>query len=431
MSKNYEYKLHDIGEGIHEGVITKWFVKEGDTIAEFEPLLEVQNDKAVVELPSPVSGLIAKLLVNEEDTVSVGDILAHIQQEGVAEMSNESPKEINVASPNESKETTEEEKVVPVVVSSTNNPHDWSVIAMPSVRKYAREKGVDLTKVTGSGKNGRILRGDIDAFSHMPSEFKELVGGADKIITSTSTQAKPVVPLAEGEAETRVKMTPTRRAIAKAMVNASTVIPSVTMMDEVDVTHLVAHRNAFKAYASEQGVKLTFLPYVIKALVKTLQTYPLLNASIDEETNEIVYKHHYNIGIATDTENGLYVPVVQHADHKSMLAIATEIQTLASKARDGKLAPHEMKNGTCSISNFGSVGGYIGTPIINHPEVAILGVGRIEEKAIVKNGEITIAPTLALSLTFDHRIIDGATAQRAINELKRILHDPSVLLLEL
>lgn len=428
MSKNYEYKLHDIGEGIHEGVITKWFVQAGDTIAEFEPLLEVQNDKAVVELPSPVSGVIVELLAKEDDTVVVGDILVHIQQEGTVETSNDSPKE------SEKQETIKKENAAPVAVAPKSSTHDWSIIAMPSVRKYAREKGVDLANVTGSGKNGRILRSDIDTFSNMPNEFKEpveIVGGADKIIGTASNLVTPIPSFAESEAETRVKMSPTRRAIAKAMVNASTVIPSVTMMDEVDVTHLVAHRNAFKAYASEQGVKLTFLPYVIKALVKTLQTYPVLNASLDEETNEIVYKNHYNIGIATDTEHGLYVPVLHHANHKSMFALAQEIQTLASKARDGKLALHEMKNGTCSISNFGSVGGLIGTPIINHPEVAILGVGRIEEKAIVKNGEIVIAPMLALSLTFDHRIIDGATAQRAINELKRILHNPSVLLLEL
>jgi pyruvate dehydrogenase E2 component (dihydrolipoamide acetyltransferase) len=201
-------------------------------------------------------------------------------------------------------------------------------------------------------------------------------------------------------------------------------------MDEVDVTELVAHRKKFKAIAAEQGIKLTYLPYVVKALTSALKKYPVLNTSFDDETEEVIHKHYYNIGIAADTEKGLLVPVVKHADRKSIFEISAEINELATKAREGKLTPNEMKGASCTITNIGSAGGQWFTPVINHPEVAILGLGRISEKPVVKNGEIVVAPVLALSLSFDHRMIDGATAQNALNHIKRLLHDPQLLLME-
>lgn len=201
-------------------------------------------------------------------------------------------------------------------------------------------------------------------------------------------------------------------------------------MDEVDVTELVAHRKKFKAVAAEKGIKLTYLPYVVKALVSALREFPALNCSFDDETEEIITKHYYNIGIAADTERGLLVPVVKNADRKSVFAISNEINELADKARNGKLASNEMKGASCSISNIGSAGGQWFTPVINHPEVAILGVGRIAEKPVIKDGEIVAAPVLALSLSFDHRMIDGVTAQNAMNLIKRLLSDPELLLME-
>lgn len=221
-----------------------------------------------------------------------------------------------------------------------------------------------------------------------------------------------------------------RKAIAKAMVNSKQTAPHVTLMDEVDVTKLWAHRKKFKEVAAEKGVKLTFLPYVVKALTSALREYPALNTSLDDKTSEIVHKHYYNIGIAADTDKGLLVPVVKNADRKSMFSISNEINELAGKARDGKLSGDEMKGASCTITNIGSAGGQWFTPVINHPEVAILGVGRIAEKPVVKNGEIVAAPVLALSLSFDHRMIDGATAQHALNHIKRLLNDPELLLME-
>jgi pyruvate dehydrogenase E2 component (dihydrolipoamide acetyltransferase) len=302
------------------------------------------------------------------------------------------------------------------------------VVAMPSVRKYAREKGVDIRQVTGSGDNGRVLKTDIDAF---------LSGGAPVATQAAAPAAAEEAPKAapapipQGEyPETREKMSGIRKAIAKAMVNSKHTAPHVTLMDEIDVTKLVAHRKKFKEVAAAKGIKLTFLPYIVKALTSALREFPVLNTSLDDATSEIIHKHYYNIGIAADTEKGLLVPVVKDADRKSVFTISNEINELAGKARDGKLAPNEMKGASCTISNIGSAGGQWFTPVINHPEVAILGVGRIAEKPIVLNGEIVAAPVLALSLSYDHRMIDGATAQNAMNHIKRLLNDPELLLME-
>jgi pyruvate dehydrogenase E2 component (dihydrolipoamide acetyltransferase) len=428
----FEFKLPDIGEGIHEGEIVKWFVKPGDEVNEDDVLCEVQNDKAVVEIPSPVKGKVLEILVEEGTVATVGQTLIKFDAPGYENLKfkgdhGDEPKV---------EEAKEEVKEEAKPAEAPANPKK-RVIAMPSVRKYAREKGVDIRLVQGTGKNGRVLKQDIDAYlagkTAAPVEEKATVQAAtveEKAAPAeTKAAAQPVV--LEGEfPETREKMSGIRRAIAKAMVNSKHTAPHVTLMDEVDVTKLVAHRKKFKDVAAQKGIKLTFLPYVVKALTSALREFPALNTSIDDATEEIIYKHYYNIGIAADTEKGLLVPVVKHADRKSIFAIAKEINELATKAREGKLTPNEMKGATCTITNIGSAGGQWFTPVINHPEVAILGIGRISEKPIVRDGEIVVAPVLALSLSFDHRIIDGATAQNALNHIKRLLNDPELLLME-
>ncbi|EDL62893.1 dihydrolipoamide acetyltransferase family protein, partial [Bacillus sp. SG-1] len=264
-----------------------------------------------------------------------------------------------------------------------------------------------------------------------PAEKQETAQAAETAKEEAAPKAAAAQKVPEGEfPETREPMSGIRKAIAKAMVNSKQTAPHVTLMDEVDVTKLWAHRKKFKEVAAEKGVKLTFLPYVVKALTSALREYPALNTSLDDKTSEIVHKHYYNIGIAADTDKGLLVPVVKNADRKSMFSISNEINELAGKARDGKLSGDEMKGASCTITNIGSAGGQWFTPVINHPEVAILGVGRIAEKPVVKNGEIVAAPVLALSLSFDHRMIDGATAQHALNHIKRLLNDPELLLME-
>jgi pyruvate dehydrogenase E2 component (dihydrolipoamide acetyltransferase) len=428
---SFEFKLPDIGEGIHEGEIVKWFVKAGDKVEEDDVLLEVQNDKAVVEIPSPVKGTVTTVNVEEGTVATVGQTIITFDAPGYENLKfkgdhgdDEPKQEEKVEAPVE--ETAAAGQEVEVDPSKR-------VIAMPTVRKYAREKDVDIRQVSGSGKNGRVLKEDVDSF---------LQGGgvaatpAPEEATSVANEEKPAKPAAvqaipEGELpETREKMSGIRKAIAKAMVNSKHTAPHVTLMDEVDVTNLVAHRKQFKNVAAEQGIKLTYLPYVVKALTSALKKYPVLNTSLDDKTDEIVQKHYYNIGIAADTEKGLLVPVVKNAERKSVFEISDEINGLATKARDGKLAPNEMKGASCTISNIGSAGGQWFTPVINHPEVAILGIGRIAEKPVVKDGEIVVAPVLALSLSFDHRMIDGATAQNALNHIKRLLNDPQLILME-
>lgn len=434
----FQFRLPDIGEGIHEGEIVKWFVKPGDKVQEDDVLCEVQNDKAVVEIPSPVEGTVEEVLVSEGTVATVGQVLITFDAPGYEDLKFKGDEGEEAPKYETPVETASAEPVEAAAAASTSNqaaaqaePVDPNrrIIAMPSVRKYARDKGVDITMVNGSGNNGRVLKTDIDAFlsGGVPTQATQA--------TSAATQAeetKPApTPIPAGQyPETREKMSGIRKAIAKAMVNSKHTAPHVTLMDEVDVTKLVANRKKYKEVAANKGIKLTFLPYVVKALTSALREFPALNTSLDDATNEIIHKHYYNIGIAADTEKGLLVPVVKDADRKSIFTISQEINELGAKARDGKLAPDEMKGASCTISNIGSAGGQWFTPVINHPEVAILGIGRIAEKPVVKDGEIVAAPVLAVSLSFDHRMIDGATAQNALNHIKRLLNDPELMLME-
>ncbi|MCY7494358.1 MULTISPECIES: dihydrolipoamide acetyltransferase family protein [Bacillus] len=443
----FEFKLPDIGEGIHEGEIVKWFVKPNDEINEDDVLAEVQNDKAVVEIPSPVKGKVLELKVEEGTVATVGQTIITFdapgyenlqfkgnEEEGEAKTEAQVQGTAEAGNEPEKKEVAQEEAAAATGAGAQEQVDadpNKRVIAMPSVRKYAREKGVEIYKVAGSGKNGRVLKEDIDSFVNGGSAAQEAAPQAAESAKEEAAPKAAAAPVLEGEfPETREKMSGIRKAIAKAMVNSKHTAPHVTLMDEVDVTNLVAHRKQFKQVAADQGIKLTYLPYVVKALTSALKKYPVLNTSIDDKTDEVVQKHYYNIGIAADTEKGLLVPVVKNADRKAIFEVSNEINELATKARDGKLAPAEMKGASCTITNIGSAGGQWFTPVINHPEVAILGIGRIAEKAVVRDGEIVAAPVLALSLSFDHRMIDGATAQNALNHIKRLLNDPQLILME-
>ncbi len=432
----FQFKLPDIGEGIAEGEIVKIDVKVGDTIAEDDILFEVQNDKSVEEIPSPVSGTITAVLVSEGTVARVGDVIVEIAAEGVAPAAAPSAPAAPAASPAPAAAPAQ-----PTGVPAASNPGKL-VLAMPSVRQYAREKGVDITAVVPTGKGGRVTREDIDNFGGAPVAAPAVeAASAAQAAAPASAPAAPAAPAAKpepakpfvgsAEREERVKLTPMRKAISKAMVNSKHTAPHVTLHDQVEVSKLWDHRKKFKDVAAAQGTKLTFLPYVVKALAVAMKKYPVLNASIDDATQEIVYKNYINIGIATDTDLGLFVPNIKDANTKSMFGIADEINALAAKAHEGKLTAADMGHGTITISNIGSVGGGWFTPVINYPEVAILGVGTIvREPVINENDEIVIGRNMKLSLSFDHRIVDGATAQKAMNELKRLLADPELLLME-
>lgn len=426
----FEFKLPDIGEGIAEGEIVKWFVKPGDTINEDDTLLEVQNDKSVEEIPSPVTGTVKNILVSEGTVATVGDVLVEIDAPG------------HNSAPSTTSEKTAESTDAKVEtfgsasVAEAADPNK-RVLAMPSVRQFAREKDVDITQVTATGKGGRVTKEDIESYlsgGHASQTASaEPAAPASEKAVEAKVESKPAKAFKSnlGELEERVAMTPTRKAIAKAMVNSKQTAPHVTLHDEVEVSKLWDNRKRFKEVAAANGTKLTFLPYVVKALTATVKKFPILNASIDDANQEIVYKNYYNIGIATDTDHGLYVPNVKDADRKGMFAIADEINEKAKLAHEGKLAAEDMRNGTITISNIGSVGGGWFTPVINYPEVAILGVGTIAQQPIVNGeGEIVVGRVMKLSLSFDHRIVDGATAQQAMNNIKRLLADPELLMME-
>jgi pyruvate dehydrogenase E2 component (dihydrolipoamide acetyltransferase) len=432
------FTLPELGEGIHEGEILKWHVKPGDQVEEDQVLVEVQNDKAVVEIPSPVKGTVKEVKMSEGTIGVVGDELITFEVEGAGNTS--AAKTAQQAQPSQ---PVQESTPVPSAPAASNTqakpaqenqPLDKTMIlATPSIRKLAREKGIQISGVKGTGPNGRITREDIEGFGQgalVPTaKAPQPIAGAQPVVTP---ETKPAVAMQQptGDLIERVPLKGIRKVIAEAMVRSKSTAPHVTIMDEVDVSKLVAYRKRIKPMAEKKQIKVTYLPFIVKAVSGALRTFPALNASIDDQQGEILYKKYYNIGIATDTENGLMVPVVANADGKSIWTIAEEINQLAAKARDAKLAPQEMKNGTFTISNIGSAGGQFFTPVINYPEVAILGVGRVSEKPIVKGGLVQSAQMMALSLSFDHRLIDGVTAQQFVNYLKQILEDPDLFIME-
>lgn len=426
----YKFKLPELGEGMAEGEIASWLVKEGDTVKEDDSLVEIQNDKSVEELPSPVAGTVKQIVAKEGDTVEIGDTLIVID-DGSPDSGDDdtpAPKADEKAAPAAS-ESSSSAPAGPATGSA--NTH---YLAMPSVRQYARDQGVDLASVTPSGKHGQITKADVDSFkSGNPASVSAPAATATATTSAASAPAQPITPYksATPELETREKMSLTRKAIAKAMLTSKHTAPHVTSFDDVEVSALMANRKKYKAIAADKGIHLTFLPYIVKALVAVMKAYPELNASIDDSTEEIVYKHYYNVGIATNTEHGLYVPNVKNVDSKGMFEIAKEITENSQAAYDNKLSMDKMSGGSITISNVGSIGGGWFTPVINYPEVAILGVGKIAKEPYVdEDGNIQVGNMLKLSLSYDHRLIDGALAQNALNLLKKLLHDPDMLLME-
>ncbi len=442
----FEYRFPELGEGLHEGEIIKVNIKAGDTVTDEDIIMEVQNDKAIVEVPCPVNGKVLEVLVKDGQVCHVGEVVALIDAEGeVPEQAggHEAPAAAApAAAPAAPAAAPAPAAAQPQSVAANEQPKPQTaqpvpggaVLATPSVRKYAREKGVDLTQVAGTGKNGRITRGDVDGFTGAPAAAAAAAGAAAEAVGASAGEAKAAAPAAAAAAtgglEERVPFKGIRKAIANAMVKSVYTAPHVTHMDEVDVTKLVEFRTKTKPLAEKKGVKLTYLPFIVKALVSALREFPVMNAMLDEEAQEIVYKKYYHVGIATDTDNGLIVPVIQDADRKNIWMIADAIKDLASRGREGKLSASEMRGSTMSITNIGSAGGMFFTPVINFPEVAILGTGRITEKPVVRDGEIVVAPVMALSLSYDHRLIDGATAQHFLNKIKQLLADPELLILE-
>ncbi|KZN25052.1 branched-chain alpha-keto acid dehydrogenase subunit E2 [Haladaptatus sp. R4] len=518
----HEFKLPDVGEGVAEGELVSWQVEEGDPVTEDQVVAEVETDKAIVEIPSPVDGTVNELLAEEGEVVPVGNVLLTFNVEGEEE-EEEAPSETESA---ESEETTEsaEESEVPET-EETETP-DGRVFAAPSARRLARELGVDIASVEGTGPSGRVSEHDVRAAAEdeTESETEEktesvesetttetgTTGGSAATTTTTATppaqvesadrertlaapatrrladeqgidinavpsteerdgqafvtseavqeyaeaqqqaQAADAAAVATGETgprEERIPYRGIRRTIGKQMQKSKFTAPHVTHHDSIDVTELVETRAELKDVAEERGIKLTYMPFILKAIVAALKDYPYLNGALDEENDEIVVKNYYNIGIAVATDDGLMVPVLKDVDKKDMLQISSEMNELIEKARDRTISREEMQGGTFTITNFGAIGGEYATPIINHPEVGILGLGELKKRPVVVEGEAQSASesasgetasadrvearyTLPISMSIDHRIIDGAVVASFANQLLEYLHNPRLLLLE-
>jgi len=412
----FEFKFPDIGEGLTEGEIVRWLVKEGDEVKEGDPLVEVETDKALAEIPSPKTGVILRILAKEKEIVKVGQVIVIIGEKGeVAEAVPPTRKSIGVVG--ELEEAPEEAPVLKVEKKMAFVSEH--VLATPAVRALAKELGVDIHQVKGTGPEGRVLEKDVRQFA----EAQEKPLEPERKITKVKKYDL------YGYVE-RIPLRGVRRSIAKAMVKSKYTAPHVTTIDEADVTELWKIREKEKRAAEKKGVNLTILPFIIKAVIAGLVEHPYLNATFDDETEEIILKRYYNIGFATDTSEGLMVPVVKNAKDKSILQIAQELTLLAEKARTRTIDLADLKGGTFTITNYGALGGVYGTPIINHPEVAILGIGKIRDMPVVRDGKIVIRKILPLALSFDHRVVDGGEAARFLNTVIARLEDPDLILLE-
>lgn len=428
--------MPDIGEGMAEGDITLWLVKVGDTVAMDDPVAEVQNDKLIQEILSPYAGKVTKLFFEAGATVSVGDSLIEFDGDGSGGAASGATTATSESAPEMASVAPEPEptRSTPEPATSTVQTVNGHVLAMPSVRHLAFEKGIDLTQVPATGRHGHVTLTDVMNFQADTTAAPTPVAAVAPAATTPPKPAdnKPERPVASAPLhEGRQPMTPIRKVIAKAMANQNATIPAVTNFDSVEVSQLVAHRQQFKAQAAEQGIHLTYLSYVVKALAATAKKFPEINASLDMTTQEIVYHDEVNMGIAVNAPSGLFVPVVAQADRKSIFQIAKEIAILADAVRDGSISPKQMQGSTMTISNLGSARGTWFTPIINGHEVMILGLGSIVKEPVVNAaGEIVVGQNMKLSLTYDHRLIDGMLGQSALNYLKQLLADPAYMLME-
>ena len=412
----YEFRLPDIGEGVAEAEVVKWQVKEGDEVKENQPLVEIMTDKVNVEIPSPKKGTIQKLMAKEGEVVKVGQVLIVIAEaESTRAASTTASAKPTPSVPKPPPALTEPiPQETPVLPSRAVKPGE--VLATPATRKLARDLGVDLSTVQGTGHGGRITDEDVQ-------RVKTGAWPAAAALTVTT-------PRGVGGVEERVPLRGIRRIVAQHMAKSKSTAAQVTHVEEVDMTEVSQLREKGKASAEKRGVKITYMPFIIKALIPALKQYPYLNASLDDEKEEIILRRYYNIGIATDTDQGLVVPVIKDAEHKSITQLATEITALGDRARAGQLTLDEIQASTFTITNVGAIGGMFATPIINYPEVAILGVHKISKRPVVKDNQIVVREMMYLSLSFDHRVLDGAMAARFVNAIKQSLEDPKLLLLE-
>jgi pyruvate dehydrogenase E2 component (dihydrolipoamide acetyltransferase) len=422
-----EFRLPDIGEGVHEGEITKWLVKPGQTISADQPMVEVMTDKATVEIPSPVTGTVGDLMAKEGETIEVGKVLLTIRENGKGAAAKETAAPSAPAAKPAPPPKDQSPKPAPVTTSAPESDViPFNVLATPATRKLARDLNIDLKGLEGTGPSGRITKVDVQ----MAYEGHQAAAPRSSHPTSTAVTTAPAarkMPVVQRGALERVPLKGIRKKIAEGMTHSLHTAAHFTYVEEVDFTEIVHLRASASDEAKKKNVKLTFLPFIIKAVIPTLKEFPYINSSLDDERQEIILKGDYNIGIATDTPSGLIVPVIKNADQKTIWELAEEITSLSEKARHGKLGIDDLKGGTFTLTNAGSIGGVFSTPIINYPEVAILGVNAIRKRPMVVDDQIVIRDMMFLSISGDHRVVDGADIARFMNRLVFFLSDPKRL----
>ncbi len=446
-----EFKLPDVGEGIHEAEVLRWLVKPGDQVKLDQPMVEIQADKGVVEIPSPVAGVVKEIRVQPNKMARVGDVLILLDPQGGSPKASQGAKKA-AAQPAATTQPSAVAQPAAAAASaglspSTNGsgaqtgpgtPTDTSTQAAPrraqaapAARKLAFELGVNIDQVTGTGPGGRITMEDVRNFAAQGAASPAAAStNGTAVAPAAPTPAAPTRP-AETGGESREPLAGLRRRIAERMELAWRTIPHATAFDEADGAALMALRHALQPSAEKQGVHLTYLPLLIKLLVRVLKEFPIFNASLDEERREIVYKHYYHIGLATNTPDGLIVSVLRDADKRTLLEVAREATRLTEAGRQRKLTLPELTGSTFTLNNVGAFGGGgTGVPIINPPEVAILAVGALKERPVARQGTIIARPTLPLSLSFDHRLIDGSGSSAFLRRFKELVEQPSLLLLD-
>ncbi len=408
----FYFKLPDLGEGITEGEVVKWFVKPGDPVEEHQPVMEVETDKAIVEVPSPRAGTVLKLARGEGESVRIGELLLVIGLDG-----EEAPGPAAAA---------HEEEAATVVGAL---PEAQGVLASPKARALARDRGVELSHVRGTGPGGTVTEKDVRATFGAGSQEER--PPAEAVSGRGGRAGPPATAGSDGYGPVeRVPVKGVRKAIARNLLASQRTAASVTGMEEADITGLWDLRRRERKAAAESGIQLTFLPFFMKAVCHALKVHPMLNASMDEVSGEIVVKGYYNIGVAVDTPDGLMVAVIREVGSLTILELAKRLQEISGKARERRITLEELKGSSFTISNYGAFGGGFATPIINYPDVAILGTGRVRERPWVVGGEVAIRKILPLSLTFDHRVVDGAEAARFLTRVVEYLEDPGRIFIE-
>ena len=380
----YNFKLADIGEGIVEGEVSKWYVKVGDVVKENQPLVEIITEKVTVELPSPADGTIMKIGPEAGKIAKVGEVIVVI---------DDGKEDDNVKDGAKEETRVDKKEIIKEEIKSRK------VIATPAVKRLAKEMGIDITKVVATGEDGRITEKDVKVYSKLEVQSNE----------------------------ERIAFRGTRKTIAERLAKSSDRVVQAWIMEEIDMTKVTELKNRLKESSSED-IKLTYMPFFVKAVIRSLKSSPRINASLDEETEDIVIKKDYNIGIATDTEQGLIVPVIKKAQDKNIKEIAKEIEELSIEAKSGKLGLEDTQGGTFTITNIGAIGGISSIPIVNYPEVAILAINKIMKKVVHWEGNIVARDRVYLSLSFDHRVLDGADVARFLNSIRKCLEDPESLM---